>query len=185
MGEDQGVVRMNISVPRDLKARMDAVKQPVNWSQTAAQAFEAKLLDLEATKEVETMDDVIARLRAAAKQEENEDYQDGLKAGRAWAMEDAKPKELRRIANYVEGSERDRVCWWDIDGDTTSWDAPYGATDNFVMAIWPEAKNDDSLLTTFWEEALGEDAGRVEDAQFFHGFGDGVGEVWKQVRHKL
>ena len=55
-----------ISVPRDLKARMDKVSASVNWSQVAAQAFEAKLLELESKKEVSGMDDVIARLRAAA-----------------------------------------------------------------------------------------------------------------------
>jgi hypothetical protein len=181
--KDQGVIRVNVSVPRALKARMDAVRQPVNWSQVAAHAFEAKLLDLQAKQEVTNMDEVVARLKAAAAQEENEDYQAGLKAGRSWAMEDAKPKELRRIADYIDRAGRENWCWYDVD--STAWNAPFGATDHFVIAAWSEARNERDLLAVFWEQALGDDAARVEDADFFHGFGDAVAEVWEQVADKL
>ncbi|HVS19834.1 MAG TPA: hypothetical protein VMT18_14610, partial [Planctomycetota bacterium] len=34
---------MNISIPDDLKARMDALGESVNWSRIAAQAFERRL----------------------------------------------------------------------------------------------------------------------------------------------
>src|SRR5262249_27023394 len=101
MGEPKGVVRTNISLPRELKARMDAAPSSVNWSAVAAQAFEAKLLELESQKEVKSMDDVIARLKAAAELEANEDYQAGFKAGQQWAKEQATPKELRRLAEYI------------------------------------------------------------------------------------
>ncbi len=47
MDEQQGATRTNISLPRELKARMDQVKEPVNWSAVAGKAFEAKLLELE------------------------------------------------------------------------------------------------------------------------------------------
>ena len=35
--------RMNISIPDDLKARMDALGESVNWSKIAARAFQDKL----------------------------------------------------------------------------------------------------------------------------------------------
>lgn len=35
--------RMNISIPEDLKKRMDRFDEAVNWSQVAAHAFEARL----------------------------------------------------------------------------------------------------------------------------------------------
>src|SRR2546423_1045044 len=117
MGDDAKTFRMNISIPRDLKERMDQVGQPVNWSQTAAHAFEAKLLGLAAQKETKTMDEVIERLKAAAVLEEKEEYQAGLEAGRAWAREDASPKELRRLAD-LGGSAED--------------------ADQLACAAWPE-----------------------------------------------
>ncbi|MHC4179286.1 MAG: hypothetical protein ACYSWU_17370 [Planctomycetota bacterium] len=38
----------SISVPPDLKRRMDKVKEPVNWSAVACQAFEQKLAEISA-----------------------------------------------------------------------------------------------------------------------------------------
>src|SRR5262249_23608495 len=85
--DSPGVVRTTISLPPDLKSRMDAVKESVNWSGVAAAAFEAKLKELAARKEPENMEDVVKRLRAAAELEANEEYQAGFEAGQAWAKE--------------------------------------------------------------------------------------------------
>jgi hypothetical protein len=184
MGDDGGVVRMTISVPRGLKARMDAADPSVNWSRTAAQAFEAKLLELEArSKESATMDDVIVRLKAAAELEANEDYQSGMEAGRAWAREDASPKELRRLSDYIDTYAHERIDWWDIDHP--GWPAPLGATGCFVEAVWPQRKDDRHAPGEFWEQALGDDADRVQDPDFFRGFGEGAVEVWEQVKDRL
>lgn len=46
MSEPVNVVRMTISVPKDLKKQMDAVKEPVNWSAEASRAFREKLVEL-------------------------------------------------------------------------------------------------------------------------------------------
>lgn len=178
---DGGVFRMNISVPRDLKARMDKVKGPVNWSAVAAQAFEAKLLELESQRrEVKDMEEVLARLKAAAAVEENEDYQAGLRAGEEWAKRDATPKQLRRVAIWAQGNRSD---WWDVD--STGWLAPFGATDYFAFAATPDRNGDRDFPEEFWQKALGDDAGRVNDADFFHGFGDGAVALWERVSDKL
>ena len=42
-------VRLNLSISRELKERMDAVSQSVNWSQTAAEAFERTAQEHELT----------------------------------------------------------------------------------------------------------------------------------------
>src|SRR5260370_41740506 len=97
MGDSQGVIRVNISVPRELKARMDAAPAKANWSAVACRAFEDKLLELESTKEVTTMDEVIARLKAADEMEAKEQYQEGLEAGRGWEKEIASPRQVRRL----------------------------------------------------------------------------------------
>jgi len=166
---------------------MDAVSQSVNWSQTAAEAFERKLDDLKSQQEVKTDEDMIARFQAAAKLEAEEDYQDGLEAGRDWVRCRAKrPGDLRRIARYIEESEEGSRApiWWAV-GDP-AWGGHFGATERFVLAAWPAARDDASLFTQFWNEALGKDnADRIKSGEFLHGFGDGVVEVWGVIRNKL
>jgi hypothetical protein len=166
MGEPVNVVRMTISVPRDVKTQMDAVREKVNWSALATQAFRDELKALESRKEVSTMDEVIARLKTAAELEANEDYQAGLEAGRGWAKSTAKPKELRRAADYVER-------------------AANLAPDYFVFAVWPQRKDDGDAPGEFWEEALGNDKDRAGDSDFLHGFGDGAAEIWDKVANQL
>jgi hypothetical protein len=122
-------------------------------------------------------------LKAAQELEANEDYQDGLEAGRRWAKDDATPKQLRRISNYVN-ADHGSVDWWDVD--SPHWRAPFGATDVFVFKAWPDRNGDRHAAADFWETALGEDARhRIEDADFFRGFGEGVAEIWGQGEDKL
>jgi hypothetical protein len=183
MGE-QGVVRTNISVPRKLKARMDKAGERVNWSAVAAQAFEQKLLELESTKEVGPMEDVIERLRAATKLEQSIDYEAGFDAGETWAKKRAMPKQLRRLADYICGSEAAGSDWWDVDGN---WNGPWGATGYFALQVLGLNPNeaDATAAVEFWRRALGDTSTRIKDADFFHGFGDGASAVWEKVQDKL
>src|SRR5262249_3480669 len=154
--EPPGVVRANISVPKGLKARMDAEAASVNWSAVAAAAFEAKLQELASRKEAKTLDDVVARLKAAAELEASADYQDGLEAGRRWARQVARPKELRRVAEYLKRCAAEtgpKVEWWDVDH--SGWPAPFGATDYFVFQAQPSRGADRDAAHVFWREALG------------------------------
>jgi hypothetical protein len=180
MGESQGVIRMNISVPRELKARMDA-EEGVNWSAVASSAFEAKLLELASKKEVSDMDDVVARLKAAEEFEANEDYQAGFKAGQQWAKSTATPKQLRRLADYLEEGDE----WWDVD--SPGWNAPWGATGYFALAVLglSDEEADRRAPDVFWEKALGDGSERIWDADFFHGFGEGAADLWEKVADKL
>jgi len=50
-----GYTRTTISVPADLKGRMNKVKEDVNWSALACQAFQGKLAEIAAKKERKTM----------------------------------------------------------------------------------------------------------------------------------
>jgi hypothetical protein len=155
---------------------MDAVTESINWSAIAADAFERKLLDLASRKKVGTMDEVIERLKAAAKIEENKEYQAGHKAGVRWAKANASPKELRRIADYIDGHQGD---WADIDD---SWNAP----ESFVFAMRPKWKADGIAADEFWEQALGDDgAQQIKDEDFLRGFGEGAMEIWEMVSHEI
>ena len=62
MAKKTGVTRTSISVLRDLKKRMNKVKEPVNWSGIACRAFEIHLGDITAKKEHKKMSDVIMNL---------------------------------------------------------------------------------------------------------------------------
>jgi hypothetical protein len=173
MSEQAGAVRTNISLPADLKARMDEVDQRVNWSGVAAEAFQRKLLELESRKEGETMDEARASYKARGELEENEEYQAGYEAGETWAKNQGTPKQLRRLEGYVDEFARQGAEWWDVE--SPGWAAPGGATGSFAIDVLglnrDNAERDD--IEGFWEQAL-DNAKRIEDADFFHGFGDGA-----------
>lgn len=73
--------RTTISLPDDLKARMDEVDQPVNWSAEAAKCFEKLLGEIAARKPKKDMSDIIARLKASKLEGEDESYKLGKKPG--------------------------------------------------------------------------------------------------------
>jgi hypothetical protein len=176
-----------ISLPHALWERMQAVRGQVNWSRVAARAFEQELLGIELrSKRTMAKEDIVKRLKATQEAGADEEYQDGKQAGREWAEREATAKELKRISEYIEMMERQtgsHYNWWDVD--YSGWMAPFGATDYFVVAGRPSRKEDRGAPEEFWEEALGDDKHRIEDADFFHGFGDGVAEVWNEVSHEL
>jgi hypothetical protein len=163
---------------------MDSEGESVIWSAVAARAFEAELTELASQRKGPTMQEVIARLKAAAKLEANEDYTAGVEAGRKWAKLSARPKELRRLAEYIHSSETQQGPDW-FDVDYPGWMAPFGATCYFVFAAWPNRRHDREAPEEFWQRALDDDAHRIKDADFFHGFGDGVAEIWDQVADEL
>jgi hypothetical protein len=51
--------RTTITIPQDLKERMDALEVEVNWSAVAARAFEEKLAEIGSNKERQVMSDFI------------------------------------------------------------------------------------------------------------------------------
>ncbi len=181
MGGKQGVIRVNISVPRELKDQMEAVNS-VNWSGVAAEAFRKKLRELESRKDAKTMDDVVARLKAAAELEGKEDYQAGFAAGERWAKKEATPKQLRRLAEYIDRFATERLDWFDVD--YPGWDAPWGATGFFALAVLGSNKDvaDRGEDECFWKRALGDNADRAQDPDFFRGFGEGAASVWEKVQ---
>jgi hypothetical protein len=156
---------------------MEAVRGQVNWSAVASSAFEAKLLELELASKRGKMDksDIVKRMKAA-QETDTEDYEDGKAAGRAWASERAAPKELRRLEKHIEKFAGEFTVWYDVDS--------FEAADEVLFAMRPKLRN---AATTweFWQDAIGDEWKRIEDAEFLHGFGDGALEVWEQVSREL
>src|SRR5262249_13995548 len=154
-------------------ARMDAVEVPVNWSAVASQAFEAKLLELESTKEVGGMDDVIARMKAADELDQKEAYQEGREAGERWAKEVARPKQLRQLAKLANNQQYGLADWLDI------YTKHHGIACELFKDIHPREESDSHSVDAFWAEALGEGGTeRIEDRDFALGFLEGALDVW-------
>lgn len=95
-------MRQSIYVGKDLKARMDAVKDPPNWSEIACRAFEAALGEIAAKKERKTMQDVVQRLRASKAKMQSDSESKGAKEGRNWASNKASFEQLKRLADKFE-----------------------------------------------------------------------------------
>src|SRR5262245_57540294 len=103
MGRQSGnIFRTTISVPLDLKKRMDAAGAGVNWSAVACRAFEVELAEIAARKKEKTMDDVIQRLRASKLRGASEAHKEGDAAGRKWARDHAEADELQNLENLLD-----------------------------------------------------------------------------------
>jgi hypothetical protein len=181
-GEAQNVVRMNISVARDLKARMDAASASVNWSAVASAAFGAKLLELDGEKETATMDDVIARLKAADEADNNEQRQRGVAAGARWAKDYARPRQLRRLHKEAVDAQHG------LDYELGVFDN--GMNQGIAVGLYgvilgaEDFDRDDAK--NFWQEAIGDDGHELmDDFDFASGFCDGALDVWEKVADKL
>jgi hypothetical protein len=171
------MARTTISVSDDLKKKMDRVKEPVNWSAIAAEAFELKLGEIARKRKEKTMDNVIERLRASKIQRVNVVQRLGREAGRVWATNVAEYDELERTA----------------DIDTNDWfvgqpSAPYGWSDRLAFAILGTTQNDrDSRVAAdFWEAAVGDSRdARLASDNFLEGFIDGATDVYREVASKI
>jgi hypothetical protein len=173
-------IRSTITITPELKAQMDAVEEAVNWSEVARHAFEAKLAEIAAKKEIKSMDDVITRLRASKRRAESEQYEKGETVGREWAEEYAEADELIHLERWYGQLGRDA-------------DAVFGEPDNngpaaSALVAWGACpENDESwpAAQDFWEQALGDDTSAADDPQFVRGFVEGALGLWNRVKHKL
>lgn len=182
MTDEKGYVRTNISLPRALKGRMDAVDASVNWSQVAASAFEVHLRRLESEKEGSAMDDVIARMKAADELDCNEQHQEGLDAGRKWvtrAKGHATPRQLRTLAKAIERQDvRDLV-------ETYASGLNSGVMRGLYSELHPREERPDELdVTAFWDNVL-QDPRQIEDVAFAVGFIEGAMEEWEKIESHI
>ncbi len=89
--------KISIYVPDEMKARMDETDDRANWSAIAQRAFGVELNHIEAVKEIETMNDVIERLRESKQSSDESDQNVGRRQGQIWAKKYAAYDELRRL----------------------------------------------------------------------------------------
>jgi hypothetical protein len=177
-----GVIRTNVSIPADLKRRMEKAKEPVNWSALAAEAFERKLSELEIKKENPVMAGVIERLRASKQEAESQEYKTGWDAGKKWAEKYAEVPELRRLETWLDDSDIEQGGRYDLVFPEIN---AFDAAEHLAFAIRPDDQSR-SGAKEFWENAVDE-ALRDEIAQpeCLRGFVEGAIDVWNKVKDQL
>lgn len=174
-------VRTNISVPVALKARMEKTKEAVNWSAVACEAFERKLDEIQARKEVRKMDDVIERLRASKRQSAHKTAGEGAEAGRQWAKHRAEAIHLERLDRMRGRSGH----YWDQTFDDNVGQSAYSGAELFVFAIEPEHDKNRTAASDFWGEELGDEWRGIAVGNYVQAFADGALEIWDEVSGKI
>ena len=165
-------MRMNISVPDDLKERMDAVREEVNWSALACRAFETKLGEVAASKQRKSMKDVVDRLRASKQASDTDLRKAGQEVGREWAKDSAEAIELEQLARVADHILHPTDPYMD------------GEARIVHRAIDPDEVSGN--YHDFWENILGERNDiRVASRDFVCGFVEGAVEIWESVKDEL
>ena len=177
--QNQGSVRMNISLSQDLKRRMDQVEESVNWSALAARAFEGKLAELATKREQKTMDDVIQRLRESRLKLEEADYHGGKSAGFEWAKNDAEAQDLIALDKFSMQCDDWRNFFTTEGGDA------FSAAERLVGGIRGEEYSLRDEADEFWSSVVDDDWERVVTDDWARGFADGVLELWNTVKDSL
>jgi hypothetical protein len=181
MADRSGSVRTTISVPSDLKARMEKVKG-VNWSALASRAFEDKLAEIASRKETKVMSDVVERLRASVRNEKGESFNAGYALGREWVKNIAEAPQLKRLEAFRKlmkaRSPADWVNWFEFRGNHKPWFE--------LVGIIRDDKNIRSVTALgFWKVLLGEPSPKPDDGDFLRGFVEGATDLWVEVQEQL
>lgn len=176
------MARTSVYVPDDLKARMDAVDDDVNWSALAVVAFEAKLAEIAERRENKTMDDVVQRYRASRLKAGSEDFAQGSEAGVSWARESAEWSEMDRLGRV---GDPDRWLCEEAPGASFLFVIDPAMFDGQDPRRWfrrfPTALRDQ--IGMFWLEQAGSEEGPSTD--FVRGFVAGAHGVFSEVRKRL
>jgi hypothetical protein len=169
----RGFVRTTISLPADLRRRMKACGEEVNWSAVAARAFAAELGRINTHKEDVRLEDVVARLRSSQGNSRSELFHRGRQQGEKWAQRQATAAELHRL--------------WATRRDVAR--KPGMNAENWLSAVDDKSTPGKALAKivgrdkTFRPGSEGEEL--MESGEYVHGFAAGAIHIWKLVAKKL
>jgi hypothetical protein len=185
MAKQTGSTRTTISVPAELRRRMDKVKEDVNWSALACRAFEEKLGEIASKKEEKNMSDIIERLRASKRKSASADHKEGVRDGETWAKNHAEAVELELLEKFVEQTCVDfhasNISEIYESGDhDPAWDI----VENIYEPCVASGSCDRSEFDAFWEDAVG-DSKIFEKKEWVLGFMAGAIDVWRDVKGQL
>ena len=168
------MARTTISIPDDLKARMDKVAEPVNWSDVARRAFEIELGNIAKRKQEKDMSAVIQRLKGSKLSHGKDVYREGRAYGEKWVKDIAEYAQLEKLSEL--GADND----FDFDPSGTT---AYGNAENFVFLLFPEDEANRQDCTNFWEEL--DDPSNRDDPEFLEGFAAGALDIYARVADQL
>jgi hypothetical protein len=164
--------RMTITIPPSVKEQMDQIKEQVNWSAVAAEAFQRKVVEIR-TRRTKTMTKakLVERLRAAG-EADPKGFEAGSDHGRKWAEEKAIPRYLRNLAkNQKEAFEEYR-------GDDEE------RAHLSLRLAWAVTSGDRNWKM-IWTDALGTSEFFMDEEDFARGFVAGALEAWEEVKDEL
>jgi hypothetical protein len=167
---------MNISIPDDLRKRMDKANktEDVNWSQVAAGAFEMKLAEIASRKVERTMDDVVQRLKASKLESSSKDEKEGKEAGFEWAKKHAEWPELVRLNKLWGDGNFDAI--FNASNDSTSF---------FLETADPERMAEcGGRDESDWTEEVFGVAGSISD-EYVYAFWNGAVQIYNEVQDKV
>jgi hypothetical protein len=181
------MARTTISIPDALKRRMERATARVNWSAVAAEAFAAKLDELEKQQRDMQLDAVVARLRASREAQLPSDRQRGLRAGREWVMRGADYAHLarlKRVYDWWEAEPEYGLDWFldNVARDTGAAPSEYLAYE--MLGLEPAARTVQAAVA-FWTDIPGCGAGAEQVPDFLEGFVLGAVELFRQVQDAL
>lgn len=194
-------VRSAISIPIELKAKMDAIEESVNWSALACKAFEAKVAEVAKRKAVMDRSDVVARLRASKRKVSDGLFEAGFQNGEKWAKAEADVDELQRLeafqcevsdlGKFFSGTpgpgEQELAC---VVSDWVLGDE--GFHDGVVSDPKEAGRIVDEGLTLKDEDLVYDNAVRIfkseskmKNSDYLYGFIEGALNVWRQVKDEI
>jgi hypothetical protein len=161
------VARVSIYVSDELKARMDAAGEAINWSEVARPAFHTAVAAHEhRNRKGDSMSSVIKRLRASKEEYVAEIASYGKEAGRKWAQDEATYIDLKRVSTIEPPSYH-------------RYDSDY-AFASLRRAVDPEDELGDEDLANY----LGVEKEDLTE-EFVTRFIEGAQEVYKEVKDDI
>lgn len=156
------MAQMNVYLPDELRAEMDAVGN--SWSQVARRAFEAEVARRKIRKGLGDMSDVVERLRKSKERHERWNEDEGKSAGAEWAKTRAEYSQLLALESADERS------WADECGDL--------CVQLFRVVGDPDYED-------FRDWAGGLFGAEQPNNAFIRGFVEGALEVFDEVKDQL
>ena len=180
--------RTTITVPFELKKRMKKVRGQVNWSAVACEAFEAKLEELGPVEEITSIEDAAKRMKAIDERESRQGFdENGKSAGIQWAMNYARPNQLRRIEEFKASMAvelwEDLMCSREGAIELAKLIEPRaqepGPSNQRTRRRGPRGHSRGHRPLEVWRSIL---ENRPDHPRFFLGFAEGTLEVWDQLK---
>ncbi|HJN12610.1 MAG TPA: hypothetical protein QF564_28270 [Pirellulaceae bacterium] len=183
-------VRMNISIPADLRQRMKTLeeKAAVNWSQLACDAYETKIAEQLGKEDEITLDDLISRVRSSKKQTTDQKYRQGVELGEKWATGYFGYEDFLRLDDFVTSRTEDD--WKELANTKGSQKISARLLRTLDSGgTLSEAAKGNWMSDVPHVSEVGVQRGRSQDLRnsipFLRGYCDGAMKIWSQIKKEI